>query len=65
MRSLIARRTALRLHRAFQKKARHSPWDAEHAFVDSGQSEQRARMAPKRADPSRFAPPAAAGDQLR
>jgi hypothetical protein len=32
----IARRTARRLHRAFQKKGRPSPWDDEHAFVDSG-----------------------------
>jgi hypothetical protein len=35
----IARRTALRLHRAFQKRGKHSPWDDEHAFVDSGQSD--------------------------
>jgi hypothetical protein len=31
----IARRTGRRLHRAFQKKGRPSPWDDEHAFVDS------------------------------
>ena len=35
----IARRTAVRLHRAFQKKRRPSPWDDEHAFVDSGESD--------------------------
>jgi hypothetical protein len=35
----IARRTALVLHRAFQKKGRQSPWDDEHAFVDSGESD--------------------------
>ena len=35
----IARGTALRLHRAFQKKGRQSPWDDEHAFVDSGEAD--------------------------
>lgn len=35
----IARRTALRLHRAFQKKGRHSPWDEDHAFADSGDAD--------------------------
>jgi hypothetical protein len=35
----IARRTALRLHRAFQKQGRQSPWDDEHAFVDSGEAD--------------------------
>src|SRR5690606_7177402 len=34
-----ARRTALRLHRAFQKQGRTSPWDDEHAFVDSGDAD--------------------------
>jgi hypothetical protein len=33
----VARRTALRLHRAFQKKGRQSPWDDEHASVESGE----------------------------
>jgi Putative transposase/Transposase zinc-binding domain len=35
----IARRTARRLHRAFQKQGRISPWDDEHAFVDSGDTD--------------------------
>ena len=35
----IARRTAQRLHRAFQKKGRSSPWDDEHAFVDSAEAD--------------------------
>jgi hypothetical protein len=35
----IARRTALRLHRAFQKKGRQSPWDDEHALVDSSEAD--------------------------
>lgn len=35
----IARRTALRLHRAFQKQGRSSPWDGEHACVDSGEAD--------------------------
>ncbi len=34
-----ARRTARRLHRAFQKQGRISPWDDEHAFVDSGDTD--------------------------
>jgi hypothetical protein len=34
----IAHRTALRLHRAFDKQGRSSPWD-EHAFVDSGEAD--------------------------
>jgi hypothetical protein len=34
----IARRTALRLHRAFQKQGRPSPWE-EHAFIDSAESD--------------------------
>jgi hypothetical protein len=37
--ALIARRTALRVHRAFQKRGRPSPWDDEHAFVDSGEAD--------------------------
>jgi hypothetical protein len=35
----IARRTAQRLHRAFQKKGRPSPWDDEHAPVDSADAD--------------------------
>lgn len=35
----IARRTALRLHRAFQKRGRSSPWEDQHAFVDSGEAD--------------------------
>jgi DNA invertase Pin-like site-specific DNA recombinase len=35
----IARRTARRLHRAFQKKGRPSPWDDDHAFVDSAETD--------------------------
>jgi len=34
----IARRTALRLHRAFEKQGRPSPWD-EHAVVDSAETD--------------------------
>jgi len=34
----VARRTALRLHRAFQKQGRHSPWD-EHTFDDSADTD--------------------------
>jgi hypothetical protein len=34
----IARRTAHRLHRAFDKQGRPSPWE-EHAFVDSGEAD--------------------------
>jgi hypothetical protein len=35
----IARRTAQRLHRAFQKKGRPSPWNEQHAVVDSGETD--------------------------
>ena len=35
----IARRTVLRLHRAFQKQGRQSPWDDDQAFVDSGEAD--------------------------
>jgi len=35
----IARRTARRVHRAFKKKGRPSPWDDEHACVESGEAD--------------------------
>jgi hypothetical protein len=35
----IARRTARRVHQAFQKKGRPSPWDDEHAVGDSGETD--------------------------
>jgi hypothetical protein len=35
----IARRTARRLHRAFQKKGRPSPWDDELALSDTGETD--------------------------
>ncbi|MBN1605896.1 MAG: hypothetical protein JW940_04655 [Polyangiaceae bacterium] len=34
----IAGRTARRVHQAFKKKGRPSPWDDEHAVVDSGET---------------------------
>jgi hypothetical protein len=35
----IAQRTARRLHRAFAKQGRQSPWDDAHAWGDSGESD--------------------------
>jgi hypothetical protein len=35
----IARRTARRVHRAFKKKGRPSPWDDERACADSGETD--------------------------
>jgi hypothetical protein len=35
----VARRSARRVHQAFKKEGRPSPWDDEHAVVDSGETD--------------------------